>query len=301
MDRVANIMTVDVEEWYHPNYSSMEKHRDRPLESRVRTTTEVLLALLAEHRVQATLFFLGSVAEMHPALVLAAQTMGHEVASHGYAHQLVYRQTREEFRADVKKSLDILQDITGQPVRGYRAPSWSISKETPWAYEVLADLGLAYTASLFPFTTYLYGDRRAPVAPFVRHVNGHRLYEIPATVLEVGRLRIPFGGGFYLRVMPYWVTRLATWLTNRQGWPVVFYIHPHEIDLAQPRRNLPPRDYFAAYVNLATTLWKFQKVLSLGMTTSVSRYLEVSGKALSLRDGEGGLARAGDRVTEAGE
>lgn len=272
--QVSNVMSIDIEEWYHLNYSSMAAHSTRPLESRVRANTEDLLAVLARCGAHATFFFLGSVAEKEPCLVRAAQDMGHEVASHGYGHQLVCAQTRQEFYQDVKKSLDILQDITGQPILGYRAPSWSITKNTPWAYEVMAELGLVYSASLFPYTTYLYGDSSAPVTPFVRYVNGRKLHEIPTTIFELGRLRFPFGGGFYFRVMPYWMTRLAVYLTNRRGRPVVFYLHPREIDPAQPRLKLPPRDYFVTYVNLATTLVKLRRVLALSPTITISRYLE---------------------------
>jgi polysaccharide deacetylase family protein (PEP-CTERM system associated) len=267
-------LTIDVEDWYHLNYSSMESHRDRPLESRVQANTEALLATLAEHQAQATFFFLGSVAEQHPGLVHMVQAMGHEIASHGYGHQLVYKQSHNEFRDDVKRSLDTLQAITGQPVKGYRAPSWSISKDTPWAYEVLAELGLAYSASLFPFSTFLYGDSHAPIVPFVRYVNGRKLYEIPASVFKLGPLRVPFGGGFYFRVMPFWVTRVAMYLTNRQGRPVVFYLHPREIDPDQPRLKLPPRDYFVTYFNLAATLSKLQRMLALAPAITISHYLE---------------------------
>jgi len=186
---------------------------------------------------------------------------------------LVYSQTRSQFHDDVKKSVEILQAITGSPLRGYRAPSWSISKDTPWAYEVLVELGFEYDASLFPFHTFLYGDSQAPVSTFVRMVGNRSLYEVPASVVTICGRRIPFGGGFYLRAMPYFVTRWATFLTNRSGRPAMFYIHPREIDPDQPRFDLPWRDRFIAYANLGTTLRKLEKVLCLGPTISIQEHL----------------------------
>jgi polysaccharide deacetylase family protein (PEP-CTERM system associated) len=272
---MPNILSIDVEEWWHLNYDSMGVRVEPLGESRVLANTESLLELLAECGAQATFFFLGSVAERFPGLVRAAQTAGHEIASHGYGHQLVYKQTRAEFQADVRRSVDILQTITGRPITGYRAPSWSISASTPWTYEVLAELGLNYSSSLFPFTTYLYGDSRASLAPFARRVGEQTIYEVPATVLELGPWRFPFGGGFYFRVMPPWITQLATRWTNRQGRAVVFYLHPREIDPGQPRLHLPLRDYFVSYVNLAKTARKLRRILKLGSTVSISRYLEL--------------------------
>jgi polysaccharide deacetylase family protein (PEP-CTERM system associated) len=273
--RASNILSFDIEEWYHLNYSAMEGQLSQTRESRVQANTETLLKVLAEHKVQATFFFLGTVAERYPDLVRTALAMGHEIASHGYAHQLVHTQSRAEFELDVKKSIDILQTITGKAIQGYRAPSWSINQDTPWAYEVLSDLGLTYCASLFPFSTYLYGDSNAPVAPFTRAVNGRQLIEVPASVLKIGSVRVPFGGGFYFRATPYWITHFFTYLTNRQGRSVVFYLHPREIDPDQPRLDLPRRDYIVTYVGLAGTLNKLRRLVSSNFTISISQYLEL--------------------------
>lgn len=278
----VNILSIDVEEWYHMNYSSMDTLQKKPLESRVRANMEVLLRTLSEHQARATFFFLGSVAEQYPDLVRETHRMGQEIASHGYAHELVYQQSRDEFAQDLRKSAAILQDITGEKIKGYRAPSWSVSDKTPWVYEVLVEAGFVYDASLFPFTTFLYGDSQAPVTPFAWNINGQKLYEMPATVLKLGHMRFPFGGGFYFRAFPAWATRLAMYITNRQGRVVVFYLHPREIDPEQPRLELPLRDYFISYVNLKTTLKKLKGVLSLGQTISISRYLEENAPALSL-------------------
>jgi polysaccharide deacetylase family protein (PEP-CTERM system associated) len=274
---ISNILTIDVEEYYHLNYSSMTQLPDQFTPGQVKVNTETLLDVCAQYGAQASFFFLGSVAEKYPELVRRTHTEGHEVASHGYGHKLVNEQSRAEFYEDVKKSLDILQDITGKPVKGYRAPSWSISERTPWAYEVLTELGLVYDASLFPFSTFLYGDSQAPTAPFVQRIHEHKLCEIPGTVLELFGQRLPFGGGFFFRFFPYWVTRLATLITNRQGRPVIYYLHPREIDKSQPRLPLPKRDYFITYVNLSGTLRKLRKVLSSSPTISIYQHLELSG------------------------
>ena len=269
----ANILSIDVEEWRHANYLSTEILKTTSFESRLRANMEVLLKTLADHQARATFFFLGMVAEQYPDLVMETRRMGHEIASHGYGHQRVDQLSRDEFTQDVRKSLDILQDISGEQIKGYRAPVWSITKATPWAYEVLAGLGLVYDSSLFPFTTYMYGDSQAPVAPFVQDINGQKFYEIPATVLQWGQLRVPFGGGFYFRAMPLWATRLAAYITNRQGRVVVFYLHPREIDPDHPRMELPPRVYFVSYFNLEPTLRKLKRLLEITSTISISQFL----------------------------
>jgi polysaccharide deacetylase family protein (PEP-CTERM system associated) len=272
--KAANILTFDVEDLDAMNFASMDAHRGKTVESRVAQNMETILALLDRFQAKATMFFLGPVAEKHPALVKRAHAEGHEIASHGYAHELVYRQTPDQFREDVKRSADILRQLTGRPVIGYRAPSWSISRQTPWAYEILADLGFVYDASLFPFKTFLYGDSEAPLTPFAHPCGSRLLYEVPATVLTLCGRRIPFGGGFYLRAMPWLATRLATFITHRRGRAVVFYLHPREIDPHQPRFDLPWRDRIIAYANLGTTLEKLRRVLTLGGTSGVYEYLQ---------------------------
>lgn len=275
---MQNIFSVDVEEVHHLNYPSMRNLKDPPFsDGQVVKNVNELLAVCAECGAQATFFFLGSVAKQYPQLVRLVQVQGHEIASHGYGHYLVSQQTRTEFYEDVRESINILQDITGQEVKGYRAPSWSISKSTPWAYEVLLDLGIQYDSSLFPFSTFLYGDSSAPIETFVHLINGRKLFEVPATVMKIFGLRVPFGGGFYFRILPFWMTRMATYYVNRQERPVIFYLHPREIDKSQPRLPLPLRDYYISYVNLSGTLRKLKRILSLTPTISIYRHLENMG------------------------
>jgi polysaccharide deacetylase family protein (PEP-CTERM system associated) len=267
-----NMFSVDVEEWYHMNFPSMPKElTDGP--SRCSGPTEELLDLLDLNGSKATFFFLGSVAQKYPDLVRKVHARGHEVASHGYAHKLVQDQTPKQFAADVKTSLDILQDIGGVAVEGYRAPSWSLSASTSWAYAILAELGLSYSSSVFPLSTYLYGDSTASIEPTVIETNPGRLYEIPCSVLRIGGLRLPFSGGFYLRLLPIWAVAGATKLINRQGRSVVFYVHPREIDPDHPRLPLPFRDRMAAYLNLRTTARKLERLLAIFPTTTICSFV----------------------------
>lgn len=272
-----DVLTIDVEDWYHLNYDSMQSCAGGAREPRVERNTQRLLEMFAAHGAQATFFFLGSVAERYPGLVRDALAAGHEIASHGYAHELVYRQTRAEFRADVAKARYILQDITGRAVRGYRAPSWSISKDTPWVYEVLAELGFDYSASVFPFRTYLYGDGNAPVRWFGTRAGGRRFVELPATVAECAGKRVPFAGGFYFRVLPWSAIRAASRRVHRDGRAVVYYLHPREIDPEQPRLELSQVDRLVTYWGLRGCERKLGKLLRWSATCSVERYLEAEG------------------------
>ncbi len=273
----ANILSIDVEDWFHLNYDSMDDAELPKGEARVEHNTERLLELLARRSSKATFFFLGSVAESHPGLVRRAKAEGHEIASHGYAHQLVYSQSREDFEEDVRKSKRIIEDITGESLRGYRAPSWSINAKTPWFYEVLEGLGFEYSASLFPFTTYLYGDSSAPVRWFRPEAGEKGIVEVPTTVWQCGPQRVPFSGGFYLRFLPYWAIRFASKRVNKRGLPVIYYLHPREIDPAQPRIELPRKDRFITYYGIRSCERKMDKLLSHNRCITLANYLEDEG------------------------
>ena len=272
-----NIFTVDCEEWFDLNHDA--SFSTEALESRIEANLEVLLKIFSEHKAQATFFFLGEIAKKFPDLVRTVRSQGHEIASHGSKHRLVYKLTREEFVRDVKESLDILGNIIGEPVKGYRSPFWSISDpvRTPWAIEVLTGLGLVYDSSIFPFRTYLYGDGNALTSPFKWITNGRTLYEFPATVFDFGRIRIPFGGGFYLRLMPHNLTRLFTKVTNQKGRPVIYYIHPREIDPQHPRLPLSTKEYLVSYLNLNSVTSKINKTLQNSPTISIQQFLELNG------------------------
>lgn len=223
-------LSVDVENWYDGNL-----HRQAyrgPRDGRVEAETEALLALLAESGVRATFFVLGRVAARFPALVRELHAQGHEVASHGYDHELVYQQTPERFLADLTSSKSLLEDLIGQPVLGYRAPSWSVTAATlAWAPTLIARAGYRYDSSVFPMRTPFYGIHTAPTQPWAHDLEGGKqLPEFPPAVARVAGLRIPFGGGIYWRLMPEPLLRC---LLNRTKLPAVLYLHPWELN---PRR-----------------------------------------------------------------
>ncbi len=225
------ILTIDVEEWYHANFRSMGEQHDERLPSRVEQGVSAILNILANKGGQATFFVLGCVAQRHPKMVERIAEAGHEVACHGWSHTLIYQQSREQFESDIRKARTLLRQLSGQPVVGFRAPSWSITDKSLWALEILAANGFKYDSSVFPAATYLYGVDRAPTVPYrIALPSGKDLFEIPPSVLDLGGYRLGAGGGFYLRVLPLSLQRLAMLSYAKRGAPFVFYAHPREFD-----------------------------------------------------------------------
>ena len=257
---IVNALTIDVEEYFHvTNLAAAVRPEDwAGLASSVRPNTERLLALLAEAKVSATFFVLGWVAERDPALVRQIHAQGHEVACHGYSHELVHAMSPEAFRDDLRRARSLLEDLTGEAVAGYRAPSWSI---TPWALDILAEEGFRYDASIMPLKP---GASGAPRFPHLVRANGSALAEFPVTTLRLLGLKLPVAGGGYFRLYPYRLTRAALSSINRQeGRPFVFYLHPWEIDPAQPRPGkVSPLKAFRHYVNLSRTERRLQRLLA---------------------------------------
>ena len=201
-------------------------------ETRVVQNTERILGILAEHTLQATFFFLGWVAQRHPYLVQRVRKEGHEIATHGYSHRLISEQGPEEFRRDVERSLHVLEEITGERVLGYRAPSYSVTPQTAWALDVLQGLGLKYDSSLFPINHDLGGYPGSPRHPYQVQEG---FWEFPLTTWRFWKWNVPVGGGGYLRLYPYCLTRKAVRSVNEDGIPAVIYVHPWEFDPDQPR------------------------------------------------------------------
>ena len=250
-----NILTVDVEDWFHilevvgtPDLAAWDQ-----LESRVERSFPRLLDLFAEAGVRVTCFFLGWVAERHPALVRRALAEGHEVACHGYAHQLVYTQTPAEFAADLERAKAILEDACGEEVLGYRAPGFSITPATPWAFEEIKAAGFRYDSSVFPGPRGHGGLPGAPLAPYAIETSRGPLQELPVSVVGIGPRRLCFFGGGYLRLTPYPLIRAMSRLVNLRGRPVIYYVHPREVDRGHPRLPMGRLRRFKSYVNLATT------------------------------------------------
>lgn len=258
-----NILTVDVEDWFH--ILEVEGTPDLEawsgLESRVQRGTERLLSLFDEAGAKVTWFFLGWVGERHPKLVEQVARAGHEVACHGYAHQLVYTQSPQEFGQDLRRAKAILEDASGAEVQGYRAPGFSITPATPWAFEEIAAAGFRYDSSVFPGSRGHGGLPGAPLAPYRIDTPGGTLSEVPVSVVALGPKRLCFFGGGYLRLTPYPLIKAMTGLVNLRGRPVVYYVHPREVDLGHPRLEMSALRRFKSYVNLDTTEAKLRALV----------------------------------------
>jgi len=257
------VFSVDVEDWFHildvPSAPAISAWDALP--SRVEANFHRLLDLFSAKRVQVTCFFLGWVAAKFPHLVREAASRGHEIASHGYSHRLLYQMTAKEFREDALRSRLLLEDIGGDRVLGYRSAGFSLTSATPWFFSELAAAGYTYDSSVFPATRGHGGLPHAPRLPYAVGNNGSRIIEFPMTVTELGAREFCFFGGGYLRFFPYWLVRRMAHRVLKSGSPVVFYIHPREIDPAHPRlpMSLPRR--FKSYVNLHQTEAKLHRIL----------------------------------------
>ena len=251
---MANVFSVDVEDYFQVEaFSSIVSHNDwKTYPSRVVANTQRILEMLARHNVRGTFFVLGWVARRHPALVREIASQGHEIASHGMTHRLVYNQTETEFRAETLDSKKILEDQCQRAVTGYRAATYSITNKSLWALDILCDAGFLYDSSIFPVWHDKYGIPDAQRLPHrMRTPAGQEIVEFPITVLQRGKLRVPIAGGGYFRLFPYFFSNWALSSINREGQDFVFYTHPWEIDPGQPRiDNAAPLSRFRHYLNL---------------------------------------------------
>jgi polysaccharide deacetylase family protein (PEP-CTERM system associated) len=270
-----SIFSIDVEDWFNLSGTGCEpppSQWDR-LESRVERNFRGLLALLAEGGSKATCFFLGYFAKRFPQLVREAVAAGHEIASHSYFHRLVYEQSPTEFYADARDTRMLLEDICGQPVRGFRAPAFSVTAQTPWFFDKLAEAGYRYDSSVFPAPHQTGGLATGRLGPHRVDTACGPLAEFPITAVRVlGRPTCFFGGG-YLRLFPYPLIRSMGRRALNDGRPAVFYVHPREIDPEQPRLPLSARRKFTCYVNLRSTRPKIQHILRDFKVTSFADYL----------------------------
>lgn len=251
-----NVMTIDLEDWYHcldENPANWQKYEDR-----VVFAVCQLLQILKNTGTRATFFVLGHIAESHPDLVLEIHRAGHEIASHGYDHRFVYQQSPAEFEADVRRSISLLASIIDQPICGYRAPYFSITKESLWALPILHKLGLVYDSSIFPVLNHRYG---IPGAPRVPHKTNEGLIELPPSTYPLARMNVPCGGGAYFRFLPYGLVRKLFRRLNDRGEVIVFYLHPWELDAQQPRLPLPAALRFRHYWGLDKTAEKLSRLL----------------------------------------
>jgi polysaccharide deacetylase family protein (PEP-CTERM system associated) len=275
----VNALTVDVEDYYH--VSAFEDFIDRgrwaSFPSRIEASTGTILDVLAGAGVRATFFVLGWVAEHHPRLVRAIDAAGHEVACHSYWHRLIYRQTPAEFREDLCRARDVLQDLIGKRVTAYRAPSFSITRQSLWAFDVLLAEGFTVDSSVYPTFHDRYGLPGAPLGPHrVRRPAGV-LWELPAAVHRTWGYPLPVGGGGYFRLYPYLLTRRWLRAINAGGRPFVAYIHPWEVDPGQPRLPAPWKRRLRHYLGLRRTEGRLARLVRdfpLGTVSDVVRQAE---------------------------
>lgn len=281
MSRIVNAFTVDVEDYFQVAAlaPAIERASWPQRESRVERNTGVLLDLLAERGIHGTFFVLGWIAERHPDLIRRIAAAGHEIACHGFSHQLVYDQTPEEFREETARSKSTLEDLSGTAVIGYRAASFSITRRSLWALDVLIDLGFEYDSSIFPIRHDRYGIPGADPRPSrLTAPSGRTLAEFPLSAASYLGVRVPVSGGGYFRLLPYLVTRAGLRQINGTGErPFAFYLHPWEIDPHQPRVRVGWLSRFRHYTNLDRCESRLRRLLAEFRFASMREVLHCAG------------------------
>lgn len=265
---LCDVLTVDVEDYFH-----VEAFADRVLwqswpdfPSRVRANTERVLGIFEEYKCRATFFVLGWVAERNPELIRKIVEAGHEVACHSYLHRRVTSLNPDEFRQDLRRAREVIENAAGVQVLGYRAPTFSIGRNNVWALEILSEEGFLYDSSIFPIRHDLYGFPEAPRFPYALDLKSRRkLFEIPMTTVRIGGLNWPAGGGGYLRLLPMQYTRWAVrQIHEKEHQPFILYFHPWELDPAQPRITGKWKSRLRHYVGLARMEGRLRELLGTG-------------------------------------
>ena len=265
-----NVISVDVEDYFHAEALSHVAPRRQwdGYKCRVESNTQRLLELFAARNVTATFFVIGWVAERFPALVRQIAAAGHELACHSYWHRLIYELDPQGFREDTRRAKDVIEQIAGMRIDGYRAPTYSIIARSLWALEILVELGFTYDSSIFPIHHDRYGIASAPRRPFRITTPAGPLIEYPLTTFRIGRHRLPVAGGGYLRLLPQWYTRFGVKRVLDEGLPVIVYVHPWEIDNNQPRLPCRLTVRLRHYTNLSKTYERLNSMLQQGTFTS---------------------------------
>ncbi|WP_138441580.1 XrtA system polysaccharide deacetylase [Marinobacter alexandrii] len=277
---IDNALTIDVEDYFQvAALAEAVKYDDWPsMEYRVEANTDRLLRLFDNASVKATFFILGWVAERSPQLVRHIANAGHEVASHGYSHQLIYNQTPAVFHEETRRSKAILEDILSVGVTGYRAASYSITNQSRWALDILAEEGFTWDSSIFPVHHDRYGMPGTPRWPHrLTTDKGYELAEFPLSTLKFPGYTLPIAGGGYFRLFPYWFSRWGLGSINRQGQPFVFYLHPWEVDPGQPRLDVKWLSRFRHYNNLDVCEKRLSRLLGHFRFTTMSNVLRNQG------------------------
>lgn len=260
----SRAITIDVEAYYQIEAARSTVSRDdwANLPDRVERNMDQLLACFEQHHVKATLFFLGHVAERHPALVQRCAEAGHEIASHGYNHDRLHRLSPAALLMELRDSKSMLEDIIGQPVLGFRAPTWSLTRRTAWAVEVLLEAGYRYDASVYPVRHPQYGVPDAPLGPYWLSSDSHnRLLELPPLVWRVCGRNLPAGGGGYFRMLPLSLMQAGLAQAAKQQRPAILYFHPWEFDPDMPRLPLPLISRIRTYTGLNRAAARLKRIL----------------------------------------
>ena len=268
-ESISNIFTVDLEDWFQG--LEIDSVLWGGFESRLRIGTDRLLEMLDRAGAKATFFVLGYAAEQAPDLVREIHERGHEIGTHGYGHEFVYQLGPDRFRTDLQRSLEVLDRLVGVPVRGHRAPYFSIVKGTEWAFEILCESGIRFDSSVFPVANYRYG---IPDAPRWIHQVGDGLMECPLSTMRIFNRNLPICGGAYFRLYPYALTQSFVRRLNQSGRIAVFYMHPWELDPDQPNLKLPRRIGLTHYWNLAATSKRLRRLLDDFRFTTMGRALD---------------------------
>jgi polysaccharide deacetylase family protein (PEP-CTERM system associated) len=278
---MLNALTFDVEEYFHVEAfrGLIAPHQWDDFPSRVVPSTQRLLDLLEARDTLATFFVLGWVAERHPALVREIQARGHEVACHGHAHQIIHSMAQDEFRADVRRAKEAIEDAAGSAVHGYRAPTFSVVQNTLWALDVLAAAGFRYDSSIFPIHHDRYGIPGARRVPHrIGLSGGAEIVEFPISTVQIAGQNFPYSGGGYFRLAPYPLIRAALNHTNRrEELPAMVYLHPWELDPDQPRVPVGALTRLRHYANLRHTAGKLDRLLQDFAFAPAGRVLHARG------------------------
>lgn len=270
-------MTFDIEAWYHGNFTDYNYRQFvGNVDDLVESQTRRILDFLDETENKATFFILGEIAKEHPELVKEIHSREHEVASHFMHHDLIYDMPAEKFRTELRRGIDILQQLIGKSILGFRAPSWSVSMEkTPWFWEILRDEGLLYSSSRFPIKTYLYGDSGAPLFAHDIETRSGSICEFPPSCTKFASRKIPFSGGFYFRFLPKWFILKGIKWFEEQNQPVVFYLHPKEIDPNTPELPLKFLENKVHKYGAKKCMEKLRRIIEGIKSTSFTEYFNL--------------------------
>jgi len=272
---MRHALSIDLEEFFqiHALSDVIAPESWETFSSSVEENTYKTLAVLDSRGVVGTFFCLGWVARRHPDLIRHIHSLGHEIACHGYSHQVIYNQDRQSFRQDVEKAKKVLEDIIGDKVIGYRAPTYSITKKTLWAFDILEELGFQYDSSIFPIYHDNYGIPDAPRLP--HKLEGRSLAEFPISTMKVGICNLPISGGGYFRLLPYSLTKMGLSVLERRNEPFIFYIHPWELNPHIPRiPGMSPLSRFRTYIGISHAHKRFARLISDFTFTTVRQVLQ---------------------------